>query len=77
MAKIRKQNRRSFKNSIKYLKKEEWDKPIVTRSGPQGAAGNAKTGRGVQIGKPAKMSVFFRLSQYCKLSLDLVPADVC
>lgn len=30
MAKIRKQNRRSFKNSIKYLKKEEWDKLIVT-----------------------------------------------
>jgi len=30
MAKIQKRNRRSFKNSIKYLKKEEWDKLIVT-----------------------------------------------
>jgi len=51
MVKIQKRNRRSFKNSIKYLKKEEWDKLIVTRNGPQSAAGNAKTSRGVQIGK--------------------------
>lgn len=75
MVKIEKRNRRSFKNSIKYLKKEEWDKLrgsienyrdklIVTRSEPQGAAGNAKTSRGVQIGKVSQNE--------CILSLILI-----